>query len=94
MSLYYDRKKYSFTVNGFDENTFGVVSFEGTEALSSPSSFDIMLVSDDRELDMDSVLSGNATFTIHRPDTTDGQDVDIKGVLADFEKIREHNDFF
>ena len=57
---------FRFEADGMPEDTFHVVSFRGTEALSSLFSFDIELVSKNMSLDLEELLAGNAKLTIKR----------------------------
>jgi len=82
-------KRFSFVSSALAADSFGVVHFTGTEALSSLYEFDITLVTDDPALDLDAVLRQPATFTIHRPDE---QPVDFNGILAHFEQLHQFND--
>ncbi|HUU30243.1 MAG TPA: type VI secretion system tip protein TssI/VgrG [archaeon] len=81
-------KKFSFISKapGLDDETFAVVSFKGSVALSQPYEFDIMLVSENREIELENVLRQPARFTIHREE---GGDVVFNGILARFEQLHE-----
>lgn len=57
---------FRFEADGMPEDTFHVLSFRGTEALSSLFSFDVELVSKNMSLDLEELLSGNAKLTIKR----------------------------
>ena len=57
---------FRFEAEGMDRDAFHVLSFRGTEALSSLFSFDIELVSKNMSLDLEELLSGNAKLTIKR----------------------------
>lgn len=57
---------FRFEADGMPEDTFHVLSFRGTEALSSLFSFDIELVSKNMSLDLEELLAGNAKLTIKR----------------------------
>jgi len=78
------KKKFSFIVPDFDPEAFAVVSFHGTEELSRLYEFEIMLVTDDPELDIGTILQSTASFTIHRDE---GGDVDFHGVVSSMEEI-------
>jgi type VI secretion system secreted protein VgrG len=77
-------KKYSFVVDVLDRDTFAVVEFTGEEGLSQPYRFEVMLVSEDGEIDFSRVMEGRACFTIHRED---GDEIDFHGVLESFEQL-------
>ncbi len=74
-----------------DPDTFTVVSFSGTESLSRPYRFEILLVSDRTDIEPSDVLKQAAMFTIHRDEEAD---VDFNGILMQFEESREYNDYF
>ncbi len=74
---------YSFSSKALDADTFAVVSFTGEEGLGQCYRFDIELMTDNAEIDMDGVLRNGATFTIHR---NEGDDVQFHGILSDFEQ--------
>ena len=57
---------FRFEAEGMDRDTFHVLSFRGTEALSSLFSFDVELVSKNMSLDLEELLAGNAKLTIKR----------------------------
>ena len=57
---------FRFEADGMPEDAFHVLSFRGTEALSSLFSFDIELVSKNMSLDLEELLAGNAKLTIKR----------------------------
>ncbi len=69
-----------------EDGTFAVVSFKGTEAISKPYEFDIMLVTDNAEIDLSEMLQFPAVFLIHREE---GDDVEYNGILAEFEQLQE-----
>lgn len=74
---------FSFTSRALDAETFAVVTLQGQEGLGRCYRFDIELVTDNAEIDMESVLRHGATLTIHRQD---GDDVRFNGMLCDFEQ--------
>ncbi|MDQ5986630.1 MAG: hypothetical protein CSYNP_02360 [Syntrophus sp. SKADARSKE-3] len=79
-------QKFSFVSDALPKETFGVVSFQGSEGISQPYAFEILLIADDLEIDLDKVLQNRARLIIHRP----GQpDVLYNGILATFEQQRE-----
>ncbi len=85
------KQKFSFISKGMDKDTFTVVSFKGFEAISKPYEFDILLVSDKKDVDPLQVLKDPAVFTIHRDEE---DDVDFNGILMRFEETREYNEYF
>jgi type VI secretion system secreted protein VgrG len=78
--------RFSFTSSALPGDTFAVVRFQGYEALSEPYEFDISLVSEKKDIDIDHVLSASAAFTIKRPKG----DLPFGGILKSFE---QHNEF-
>ena len=88
-----NRNKFAFSSGapGLDKNTFEVVSFKGFEAISQPYKFDILLVSRNDQIDFLEVLKNSAEFTISRGH---GQQVVRKGILSEFEEVREHKRHF
>ena len=76
------RKRFDFASNVLDPNTFGVVHFEGSEGLSQCYRFDISLVSNDFEIDLNKVLQNPAVFTIIRNEGN----IPFHGILAEFEQ--------
>ncbi len=83
-----NEKRFSFISNapGLTEDTFAVVSFRGFEGISKPYEFDILLVSEDPEIDLDQMMQKPARFVIHRED---GHDVRYHGILQQFEQMHE-----
>ncbi len=83
-----NEKRFSFISNapGLPEETFAVVSFRGFEGLSIPYEFDILLVSENPEIDLDQMMQNPARFLIHRED---GRDVPYHGILRQFEQMHE-----
>lgn len=88
---YLTSEKFSFDSKAVDTTTFGVVQFSGSEGLSQLYHFDILLVADDPDIDMNDLLQEKATFYIHRPD---GSKVPFHGMLAEFSLERQVSDFF
>jgi type VI secretion system VgrG family protein len=83
--IFKERKNFTFISKAMPEDTFSVVKFSGTEAISRPYEFDILLASEDPEIDLKTVLQNPATLTI-----TDGnEDLPFHGVLAQFEQLHE-----
>lgn len=79
-------EKFRFVSQALSADSFGVVSFEGSEGLSKCYEFEIMLVTDNAEIDLGSVVQNPAKFTIHRDK---GDDVDFHGILESFEQLHE-----
>ncbi len=83
---YLTERKYSFVSTGLDGDTFAVVEFSGVEGLSQCYRFEILLVTDNAEIDLGSVLQNPARFSIHRDER---DDVDFHGILSNFEQLHE-----
>lgn len=71
---------YSFEAAQLPADTFQVVRFEGTEALSQPFQFDLQLISEDPDIDFAAVVDEAATFTMMRGD----DEMPIHGIATDF----------
>jgi len=80
-----ERKRFSFVSKGLSEDTFEVVRFRGEEGISRLFQFDIVLISEDPEVDIDTVLQNPAIFTIHRGE----EDRKIHGIISEFEQMHE-----
>jgi len=83
------KKRFEFVSQapGLLQNTFSVVNFQGSEGLSACYQFEIMLVADDPEIDLDAVLHSPATFSILRDDNNGN--IPFHGILAQFEQLHE-----
>ncbi|MCC8178144.1 MAG: type VI secretion system tip protein VgrG [Cloacibacillus sp.] len=62
---------FCFEAEGMPQDTFHVLSFRGTEGLSSLFSFDIELVSENLSVDLGALLSGSANLTVKREGAPD-----------------------
>lgn len=76
-------KKFSFSSATLGKDTFEVVSFTGSEGLSKLYRFEITLVSDNAELDMENVIHARATLTLLRA----AGNIDFHGILVSFEQM-------
>jgi uncharacterized protein involved in type VI secretion and phage assembly len=56
---------------GMDEQTFAVINFKGYKSISKPYESDILLVSNEMELDLDDVLNSSAQFLIRHTESAD-----------------------
>jgi type VI secretion system secreted protein VgrG len=74
---------YKLRLSQVQDDTVGVVWFEGEERLSGLYEYRIELVSDDPQIDSGPVLDDNATLIIQRPDE---DPVRIHGIIARFEQ--------
>jgi len=82
---YQDQKNFNFVSEAYDEDTFSVVRFKGTESISRLYEFDITLTANVPDIDARSVLQNPATFTIVTPDT----ELPIYGIMSRFEQLQE-----
>ncbi len=89
MVQFKERKRFSFVSKGMAEDTFEVVRFRGEEGISRLFQFDIVLISEDPEVDIDAVLQNPAVFTIHRGE----EDRKIHGIISEFEQMHEVEQF-
>ncbi len=85
-----ERPHFSFRVSTLDEDAFHVVRFTGTEGLSKLYQFDLTLISEKTEIDLNTALSGTATLTIKRDQ---GENLVWHGILRGFrqqQKVDNH----
>jgi type VI secretion system VgrG family protein len=71
---------------------FNVVSFTGTEAISKTYRFEIILISDDPDIDFSGMLNNPATLTVMSTDQA--TEVPYHGILAEFEQLSKVKDFY
>lgn len=83
MTNYLTDRYYSFVSKALASDTFTVVDIKGEEGLSRCYHFEILLVSENPEIDMNSVLRNRATFTVHRGEN---DAVHFHGIPAAFEQ--------
>lgn len=81
---YFTAKKYSFISKALPADTFGVISMKGSEGISKPYEFEIMLVSDNLEIDFDVIMQGTAKLVFHRET---GGDAIYNGIITHFEHL-------
>ncbi|WPL17283.1 type VI secretion system Vgr family protein [Thiorhodovibrio winogradskyi] len=79
---------FTFISHGLAENTFSVVKFTGQEALSSLYSFDVLLVSELNDLDIEPILANPATLTI-KSRAQGFADQPFHGILTSFEQLHQ-----
>jgi len=85
---YLTAKKFSFVSSALPADTFGVVRYRGSEGLSRCYEFEVMLVSDNLEVDLGDVIQHPVTLTFHREE---GKDVQYHGILLGFEQLHSFN---
>jgi len=76
---------FEFQSNALDRHTFVVVRFHGEEGLSQLYNFEILLVSESADLDLEAVLQSPAVFTIK----SKFGDLPYHGILASFEQLHK-----
>ncbi len=79
------KPKFTFESKAVDKNTFNVVNFKGTEGISTIYRFNILLISEKADLNLEDILQNGAEFTIKRDDG----DIPFKGVLSSFEQMHQ-----
>ena len=88
---YLTDEKFSFESKAVKKDTFGVVKFSGSEGLSRLYRFEIMLIAEDFNINMNDILQAQATFFIHRPD---GSKVPFHGIVSEIELMREVGGYY
>ena len=76
---------FQFQSQAVDKNTFAVARFHGEEGLSQLYSFEILLVSEKADLDLEAILQSPALFTIK----SKNGDLPYHGILASFEQMHK-----
>lgn len=76
---------FQFQSQAVDKNTFVVARFHGEEGLSQLYSFEILLVSEKADLDLEAILQSPAVFTIK----SKNGDLPYHGILASFEQLHK-----
>ncbi|MBF0528385.1 MAG: type VI secretion system tip protein VgrG [Deltaproteobacteria bacterium] len=76
-------EKFKFQSSALNPETFSVVKFNGDEGLSKLYQFDITLVSEDMDIDLDKVMEKPAAFSILRSD----KNATVHGVLKHFDVL-------
>lgn len=84
-------KRFEFASGAFEADKFAVVNMTGFEAISKPFRFTLTLVSDDSNIDFETVLQSTATFRIYAPDGASS--VPYYGVLAEFEQLQQSDGY-
>ena len=84
-------KRFEFASNAFEADKFAVVNMTGFEAISKPFRFTLTLVSDDSNVDFETVLQNTASFRIFAPDGASS--VPYYGVLAEFEQLQQSDGY-
>ena len=82
--IYFTEQKFSFISKALPADTFGVISMRGSEGISRPYEFEVMLVSDNFEIDLDVVMLNTAQLVFHRE--TGGNRI-YNGIITHFEHL-------
>ncbi|WP_052812792.1 type VI secretion system Vgr family protein [Desulfonatronum thioautotrophicum] len=82
---------FTFVSQALPEDTFTVVRFNGEEGLSTLYRFDILLVSQRRNVDLTAILQNPATFTI-KGAISGSADLPFHGILSAFEMMHQVGD--
>lgn len=77
---------FTFESKALPGDTFSVVRFSGEEGLSMLYRFEILLISEQQDIDLTAVLQNPATFTI-KGQFAQGPDLPFHGILATFEQM-------
>ncbi len=80
---------YKIHFADLEDDTVGVVSFEGIEEISNLFEFKIILASAERQIDSSKILNKTAKFTMIRPDKTSR---DVHGIISQFEQLGQTKD--
>lgn len=76
---------FQFQSKAVAKDTFAVVRFHGEEGLSLLYDFEILLISEKADLDLESILQSPATFTIK----SKNGDLPFHGILSSFEQLHQ-----
>ncbi len=83
-----ERITFSFTSTAQPQDTFTVVEFNGTEAISKLYEFDITLYADDPDIDLKEVLKNPVKLTVEK----EGEELRVfHGILSRFEQLHEYS---
>ncbi len=83
---------FTFESRALPRDAFTVVRFVGEEGLSSLYHFDILLVSEQEQIDLAAVLQNPATFTI-KGNVPGGGDLPFHGILSNFEQMHQSDGY-
>jgi type VI secretion system VgrG family protein len=76
-------RRFAFSCENLDKNTFEVVRFEGEEALSTLYRFEIVLASTDDHIDASRVVNRHASFSLN-DGVENGSDTIYRGLVKEF----------
>lgn len=84
--------RFLFTSSACPKSTFNVVEFTGQEAISETYSFEIILMSKEKDLDLDSLVKSSVHFVIKSSDNS--KSYDYRGFLSLFEQLDKFKDLY
>lgn len=85
----FNEPHYRIHFADIEDDTFGVVSFEGEEEISALFEYRIVLASYDSKIDSSKILNKTATFTLIRSDKSEYK---IHGLISRFEQFGQSKD--
>ena len=80
--------QFYFFLSGLPSETFEVMNFSGTDSVSAPYAFDIVLISQQDNIAADQVVNKQATLLIFR----DGEYYPYSGIIADYKFVDKSAD--
>jgi type VI secretion system secreted protein VgrG len=83
-------QRFTFISAAMPDDTFTVVRFTGSEAISQPYRFEIDLAAQDAEIDLAAMLQNTAKLVIHRGDQAERV---FHGILAEFQQLEESGSY-
>ena len=78
-------RRFSFVTSSLPSGTFMVESFKGIERIFAPYRFEVMLVSDNLEIDSRAIVHNKGTLIFHR----EGGDIPYHGIVSNFDQLHE-----
>ena len=78
-------QRFSFVTSSLPSGTFMVESFKGIERIFAPYRFEVMLVSDNLEIDSRAIVHNKGTLIFHR----EGGDIPYHGIVSNFDQLHE-----
>src|SRR3954454_12696611 len=85
-------RRFEFSSTAYPEDTFAVVRMSGVEAISKPYRFELVLVSDDAQIDFARVVGAGAALRILAPDDA-SHATPYSGMLAEFDQLHQAGGF-
>lgn len=83
---------FTFESRALPKETFSVVRFSGEEGLSTLYRFEVLLISENQDIDIAAVLQHPATFTIKNR-FADGPELPFHGILSAFEQLHRFGNY-